>query len=66
MPGHPEIFNNRNFELTTMRGMQNGFLRINEGDYELVTPEDPQQIYQNILHNKMSGLGYMIDWRNCE
>lgn len=66
MPDHPEIFNNRNFEMETMRGMQYGFLKINREDYELVTPEDPQTVYQNILHNNLNGLGYMLDWTNIK
>lgn len=66
MPDHPEIFNNRNFEKETMRGMQRGALRIDPADYELVSPEDPQTIYQNILHNKLNSLGYMLDWTNIE
>lgn len=62
MPDHPEIYNNKNFELLTMRTIQWGFLKINPEDYETVTPENPQNIYQNILHGKMTGLGYMLDW----
>lgn len=62
MPDHQDIFNNKNFEKETMRGMQKGFLKINPADYELVSPEDPQTIYQNILHNNLNGLGYMLDW----
>ena len=45
-----------------MRTIQWGFLKINPEDYETVTPENPQNIYQNILHGKMTGLGYMLDW----
>lgn len=64
MPDHPEIFNSANFEKVTMRGVRQGFLRIDPADYEMVTPENPQEIYQNILHNRLDGLGYMIDWTN--
>jgi len=66
MPDHTDIFNNRNFERETMRGVQYGFLKINPDAYELVTPENPQEIYQNILHRKLNGLGYMLDWTNLE
>lgn len=66
MPDHTEIFNNKNFEMATMRGVRDGFLKIDPADYELVTPEDPQTVYQNILHNNLKGLGYMLDWTNFE
>ena len=66
MPDHHEIFNNKNFEQETMRAMKCGFLKIKPEDYDIVSPEDPQAIYQNILHGKVRGLGYMLDWTTLE
>lgn len=66
MPDHKELYNNRTFELETMRGMQHGFLKILPDDYEIVSPEDPQLLYQNLLHQRQQGLGYMLDWRHLD
>ena len=62
MPAHHDRFNNRTFECEAMRGMALGALRIQAEDYTRIAPNDPQQIYQDLLHRRVAGLGFLLDW----
>ena len=68
IPRHPQPFRpNSNYGnmAAALRWLAEGSIRL--GDlYEVRPPTDPQTIYQDILHQRLTRPAVVLDWRGIE
>ncbi|MEA4863536.1 MAG: zinc-binding alcohol dehydrogenase [Victivallaceae bacterium] len=62
MPGQHKVHNDLTHKAAALRYLSEGRIGIEPWAYEKVSPEDPQTLYQNILHGRLNSFGYMLDW----
>ena len=63
MPPAPDIHSDPSHHLTALRWLAEGRVRIEPCLYRQVSPRQPQEQYQDILHNRLDELTVMFDWR---
>ncbi|OGV67213.1 MAG: hypothetical protein A3K19_26215 [Lentisphaerae bacterium RIFOXYB12_FULL_65_16] len=65
MPASPETHSDLHHIATALGWIADGRIRIHESLYARAKPDDPQTVYQNLLHRRTTGLTVVFDWRNA-
>jgi hypothetical protein len=63
MPVNPEIHSHNYHLARALDWLAQGKLAIHDSAFQTVAPTNPQAQYQDILHNRLSALSVVFDWR---
>ena len=63
MPTAPHIHSEQKEHATAMQWLEEGRIKIDPSTYRKVSPSNPQEQYQELLHNQLDELTFMFDWR---
>jgi len=64
MPPAPAIHSEAHHLARALDWLAQGKLKVSDTAFEVVSPKNPQEQYQDILHNRMKTLSIVFDWRN--